>query len=518
MKVAVCACCKNEVEYIAEWVSFHKIVGFDDIYIYDNASTDGTSELLVSLELDGELKRIHWPRMNYFRKEGSYPHFVPQRTAYVHFMQTFSRKYDWVAIIDIDEFIVLYTHLALHELLSTIDDLYPNIASIAVPWLCFGTDGKKNKEEGLVIERFLSCDSLSNMKYPIPDGARIKSIFKPSKTAVMRTHHCENVSGLYADNTIQQASFCSINEITLPVSQGNVLVHHYVTKSEEEFYSRSTHVLGGKVPPHRLHALDSLSILPNRNTRALRHVEAVKRKIESFMFSIEAKEAVYVDADMEVVISGGYIVIIKTIGISHNTNIRVVLNDTHEIQTQNNLILNDGSNAFSIEVQYYHEKIIKISASIEGSIKSYLFLHDFDNYHEANPSLLSRIVIKKLQLTRIQQVKNILHYAPSMERLLFHSIAKVIINKEKFIKILRWKTEIYNCFIVRKELGDLLLLIFSAYSFPERINSFCNEYLIKHPKNIDLLKKYLDMANEYLYKQEMTLMLNSLTSDLPKKL
>lgn len=46
LKIAVCAICRNEVDYIEEWVSFYKVAGFDSIYIYDNVSDDGSSELL----------------------------------------------------------------------------------------------------------------------------------------------------------------------------------------------------------------------------------------------------------------------------------------------------------------------------------------------------------------------------------------------------------------------------------------------------------------------------------------
>ena len=46
LRIAVCAICRNEVECIEEWVSFYQIAGFDSIYIYDNVSDDGCSDLL----------------------------------------------------------------------------------------------------------------------------------------------------------------------------------------------------------------------------------------------------------------------------------------------------------------------------------------------------------------------------------------------------------------------------------------------------------------------------------------
>lgn len=41
VKLAVVAIAKNESEYIAEWVAYHKAVGVERIFLFDNDSTDG---------------------------------------------------------------------------------------------------------------------------------------------------------------------------------------------------------------------------------------------------------------------------------------------------------------------------------------------------------------------------------------------------------------------------------------------------------------------------------------------
>ncbi|MBT9572601.1 MAG: glycosyltransferase family 2 protein, partial [Pseudomonas umsongensis] len=45
----VCAICKNEKPYILEWVAHQKLSGFDQIFVYDNDSDDGTAEALIRL-------------------------------------------------------------------------------------------------------------------------------------------------------------------------------------------------------------------------------------------------------------------------------------------------------------------------------------------------------------------------------------------------------------------------------------------------------------------------------------
>ena len=42
-RIALCAIVRNEIRGLVEWLAHYKAVGFNDILIYDNASTDGTA-------------------------------------------------------------------------------------------------------------------------------------------------------------------------------------------------------------------------------------------------------------------------------------------------------------------------------------------------------------------------------------------------------------------------------------------------------------------------------------------
>ena len=52
-KLAIVAIAKNESDYIREWVAYHKVIGVERIYLYDNDSTDGTKE-----EIQAETRRL----------------------------------------------------------------------------------------------------------------------------------------------------------------------------------------------------------------------------------------------------------------------------------------------------------------------------------------------------------------------------------------------------------------------------------------------------------------------------
>ena len=37
---AICVLVRNEARYLAEWLTYHRLVGIDHVYLYDNNSTD----------------------------------------------------------------------------------------------------------------------------------------------------------------------------------------------------------------------------------------------------------------------------------------------------------------------------------------------------------------------------------------------------------------------------------------------------------------------------------------------
>jgi len=45
-KVAICAIVKDERRYLAEWIAYHSVIGFDHFFLYDNGSSDTTLAIL----------------------------------------------------------------------------------------------------------------------------------------------------------------------------------------------------------------------------------------------------------------------------------------------------------------------------------------------------------------------------------------------------------------------------------------------------------------------------------------
>jgi len=88
---------KDEVDIVRDWIVYHgSMFGWNNIYIIDNYSTDGTYEIIKEFEK----LNIHIERQPDYRKKGEYM----KRLIDAHC------KNDIAFPIDIDEFIVLYQH------------------------------------------------------------------------------------------------------------------------------------------------------------------------------------------------------------------------------------------------------------------------------------------------------------------------------------------------------------------------------------------------------------------------
>lgn len=61
MAIVLATVAKNEATYIAEWMAFHFLRGVDTIVVFDNDSTDGTTEIVQRFGQKYDVRMIPWP-------------------------------------------------------------------------------------------------------------------------------------------------------------------------------------------------------------------------------------------------------------------------------------------------------------------------------------------------------------------------------------------------------------------------------------------------------------------------
>ena len=92
--LSVCAIAKNEGSYFKEWIEWHRKQGVEKFYIYDNESADCTKEVLQPYIESGLVEYTYFPGQK------------RQLAAYDDCFERHRLDTRWLAIIDLDEFIV----------------------------------------------------------------------------------------------------------------------------------------------------------------------------------------------------------------------------------------------------------------------------------------------------------------------------------------------------------------------------------------------------------------------------
>ncbi len=139
--VSVCAIFKNEGPYLKEWIEYHKIVGIQHFYMYNNNSNDDYLAILQPYIEAGDVTFLNWPY-----EQG-------QMSAYRDCVKNFRDESKWIGFIDIDEFIVPIDYDNLYDFLKKFEK---NRGSVIIYWKFFGSAGKWERDiTGLVTEDFL---------------------------------------------------------------------------------------------------------------------------------------------------------------------------------------------------------------------------------------------------------------------------------------------------------------------------------------------------------------------------
>lgn len=152
IKTAICAIARNENRYIKEWCEYHLNLGFDYIEIFDNNDMNGEE---IENEVSSFEEKVRVNRR--FRGKTDRLH---QSEAYTLFYTT-HKEYDWIAFIDIDEFIFLENEQNIKGFLS--EDKFKNADGVRLCWKCFTDSGLVTVEnENYSVSRFTEYSDINS--------------------------------------------------------------------------------------------------------------------------------------------------------------------------------------------------------------------------------------------------------------------------------------------------------------------------------------------------------------------
>lgn len=215
-KLSIVAIIKNEADYLDEWIKYHKIIGVEHFYLFNNESDDNTEKILRKYVKEGTVTLIDFPGRE------------RQHDAYNYALNTWRNESEYMAFIDADEF--LFLDVGDGNLYSCVSSLLKKYSAhvLVVNWCIFGSSHKKEKPEGLVIENYV-WRSNKNNEY----NKHIKTICNPRRVIGFRSsHYVTGLANRYVVGTNgKQVSGALSNEVCFDYLR----INHYFTKSLYEF-------------------------------------------------------------------------------------------------------------------------------------------------------------------------------------------------------------------------------------------------------------------------------------------
>ena len=218
-----CAIYKNEAPYLAEWLEFHRLVGFEKFHLYDNGSTDNHREVLEPYVREGFVEITDWP---------IHPGQIP---AYEHCLKRVRHKARWLAFFDIDEFCYSPWGTPVSEVLGE----YEQYAGVAVCIVVYGTSGHAEPPSGPVIANYV-------MREQEP-RSMIKSIVDPRHTVeCLNAHYFRYLQRIWPGICAEvQAVDEQHRKVPLGYAESATIeklrLNHYYYKSEREAVEKFKH-------------------------------------------------------------------------------------------------------------------------------------------------------------------------------------------------------------------------------------------------------------------------------------
>jgi hypothetical protein len=263
-EVAIATIFQNEAPYLKEWIEYHKILGVQHFYLFNNLSKDDYLEVLLPYITSGEVDLIQCPYTSI--NEESW--LSIQRQAYTQAIQLAYGKVKWLALIDSDEFIVPTDCNHLGEFL----DEYENYGGLCINWQMFGTSFvSKIPKNKLLIETLI-------LKGPkdFVENKYVKSIVRPEAVASFEDVHIATYkAGFFHVNPNKE--ICKSRFVDINIDK--IRINHYWSRDEDYFYNVkvSRRVAWDMPYAEIIHRMNSLNA--ETDTEILRFVPALRKKI-----------------------------------------------------------------------------------------------------------------------------------------------------------------------------------------------------------------------------------------------
>jgi hypothetical protein len=224
---SICAIFKDESLSLKEWVEYHRIIGVDHFYLYNNQSSDNYKEILQPFIDKGIVTLIEW--------DINPPSQIP---AYQNFHDNYWDETNWVAFIDLDEYICPKRAESITMWIKR----YEKFPSLVLYWKQFGSSGQiAHNHSKLIIEQYTtSWDKFYDQGKPIFNTAFDVYAFSPKYVHVLPASISILNHKFLIPPINEFRKFIRFRCNRIGIFKGkqhfSIQINHYATKSYKEFF------------------------------------------------------------------------------------------------------------------------------------------------------------------------------------------------------------------------------------------------------------------------------------------
>lgn len=203
---------RDEGPYLKEWVEYHKLVGVDHFWLFNNCSTDNYQEVLKPYIDSGLVELYDVPIDSQNIKHWN----AVQTRSYNRALNYAKGQCKWLAAIDADEYIVPVTADTIPEALIPYEE-YPGVA---LHWMIFGTSlVEKIPPDQLMLEclTYRGSDTMEENRY-------VKLIVQPNEAIAFNGPH---MCALKSKSAVSTTFHPVKNKIDEAITHDVLRINHY---------------------------------------------------------------------------------------------------------------------------------------------------------------------------------------------------------------------------------------------------------------------------------------------------
>jgi len=266
--LSIVAMFQNEAPYLKEWIEYHKILGVEHFYLFNNLSKDNYMPVLKPYIEKGEVELFDWP----YKIEGLTDFLRCQSAVYSRI--AWKEETHWLGIIDIDEFIVPAQTYLLTDFLHE----YEDFSALFINWQVFGTS-KVEK----VPKNKLQIEMLTWKAYEKMWMNRLgKTIVKPADVLhVANSHVCNLKPGCIYVNENRAILPSDMKARSKNIHVEKIQINHYWTRDQQYFRDVKLKLRsekGGQTPQEVFYAKNQTNKI--KDERILKYLPALRKAMK----------------------------------------------------------------------------------------------------------------------------------------------------------------------------------------------------------------------------------------------